>query len=48
MKVERLEREVGKLTHKRPLFIAGEDVRTIAKTLREAIGRSEQIGLRRR
>jgi hypothetical protein len=34
MKCERLEREVGKLTHKRALFIAGEDVRTIAKTLR--------------
>src|ERR1700733_7062816 len=28
------EREVGKLTHKRALFIGGEDVRTIAKTLR--------------
>ena len=34
MKVERLEREVGKLARKRFLVIARDDVRTIAKTLR--------------
>jgi hypothetical protein len=47
MKVKRLEWEIGKLAREPILFIAREDVRTVAKTLRQAVGRSEQIGLRR-
>jgi hypothetical protein len=34
MKVKRLEWEIGKLARKPILFIAREDVRTVAKTLR--------------
>jgi hypothetical protein len=47
MKVKRLEWEIGKLARKPILFIVREDVRTLAKILRAAVGRREQIGSRR-